>query len=380
MGEPRPGRDLIGTVPAVDLERLRQAGWYDPDAPDAADKRAMLELYDSLGVTTDEVLDAIRATNTFSAGLEPLLRRGDLSARQAAAQLGEDVAQVVDTYRMLGISVDDPDAPVLKTAEVDLLRFLVRAGEAFEDDEIAEINRATSAALSMLSESLVAVFVGGAETRLEAASTVGWRERAELTQNTGEMALRFGHDIGLFFRHHLRQAIDRQRRSMSGASDRHLRVMSVGFVDLVGFTSMSAEMDVHDLLAFIRGFEARSYDVASRAGGRIVKIIGDEVMVAALDPEVCAEILLGLIEEFRSGGTAPRGGMASGEVIARLGDFFGPVVNLASRLVDHAVPGEVLADAAVAGALGAGLGGEPAGRRMLKGFSEPVAVVSLRRR
>jgi adenylate cyclase len=138
-------------------------------------------------------------------------------------------------------------------------------------------------------------------------------------------------------------------------------------------------MEVHDLVEFIRDFERRSYDVASRAGGRIVKIIGDEVMLSALDPEVACEIALQLIDEFRPAGAAPRGGIATGEVIGRLGDFFGPVVNLASRLVDHAVPGEVLADAALSAELGARFSCEAAGRRMLKGFAEPVAVVAVRR-
>ena len=55
------------------------------------------------------------------------------------------------------------------------------------------------------------------------------------------------------------------------------------------------------------------------------------------------------------------------------GDFFGPVVNLAARLVDAAVPGEVLVDDMVADQTST----EPAGRRMLKGFDEPVRVHSL---
>ena len=76
--------------------------------------------------------------------------------------------------------------------------------------------------------------------------------------------------------------------------------------------------------------------------------------------------------------------MAHGSVIARHGDYYGTVVNLAARLVDTAVPGEVLADAgvaaAVAGAADAGFTVEPAGRRLLKGFADPVPVVSVIRR
>jgi class 3 adenylate cyclase len=68
--------------------------------------------------------------------------------------------------------------------------------------------------------------------------------------------------------------------------------------------------------------------------------------------------------------------------VARYGDLYGTTVNLASRLADIAVPGELLAAADIvewAGNSpdGASLSFEPAGRRLLKGFVEPVAVTSV---
>lgn len=59
-------------------------------------------------------------------------------------------------------------------------------------------------------------------------------------------------------------------------------------------------------------------------------------------------------------------------MLFRLGDYYGPVVNLASRLADEAVPDEVLADRTTAEA--SGITAIPAGRRSLKGFAEPVPV------
>ena len=67
-----------------------------------------------------------------------------------------------------------------------------------------------------------------------------------------------------------------------------------------------------------------------------------------------------------------------GEVLFRHGDYYGPIVNLAARLVDAAIPGEALVDRSVVEAMkDDDLVFEPAGRRMLKGFDEPVAVWSL---
>lgn len=72
------------------------------------------------------------------------------------------------------------------------------------------------------------------------------------------------------------------------------------------------------------------------------------------------------------------GDALGGEVVARRGDDYGPVVNLASRLSDEAIQGEVLVDEAVAASLQAeGLVFEPARRRLLKGFSDPVRVSTL---
>ncbi|MGH9260632.1 MAG: adenylate/guanylate cyclase domain-containing protein, partial [Acidimicrobiales bacterium] len=76
--------------------------------------------------------------------------------------------------------------------------------------------------------------------------------------------------------------------------------------------------------------------------------------------------------------TQPRGGLVFGEVLFRHGDYYGPVVNMAARLVDAAIPGEALVDGSVVEATkDETLVFEPAGRRMLKGFEAPVAVWSL---
>ena len=76
----------------------------------------------------------------------------------------------------------------------------------------------------------------------------------------------------------------------------------------------------------------------------------------------------------------PRGALALGEVLTRGGDYYGSVVNLASRVADLAVPREILVTAELrdrVAADGAGLTFSPAGRRMLKGFDDPVELFAL---
>jgi adenylate cyclase len=183
-------------------------------------------------------------------------------------------------------------------------------------------------------------------------------------------------------RHHLWSAISRQRAAMVSSQDRLDTTLSIGFVDLVGFTTASGAMAPVELLEFMRDFHRRTFDVVTRRGGRVVKHIGDEIMFTATDPLVACDIALALIEAFGTSGSRPRGGLAHGTVIARHGDFYGTIVNLAARLADIAVPGEVLADSGVADLVSADDARfvvEPAGRRSLKGFADPVSVVAVSR-
>jgi adenylate cyclase len=196
-----------------------------------------------------------------------------------------------------------------------------------------------------------------------------------------EFARRLGDSVlGPVLIQHLRDAIARQRATQEGVTDRIVARMAIGFVDLVGFTQLANRLTSRELLGRISAFEARAFDVASDCGGRIVKHVGDEVMFMALTGELACGVALSMTEEFEASGIQPRSGIAFGEVITYHGDYYGPVVNLASRLTDHAVPGEILVDRGIQESSDdKGIAFEPAGRRQLKGFDEPVPVFSLGR-
>jgi adenylate cyclase len=137
-------------------------------------------------------------------------------------------------------------------------------------------------------------------------------------------------------------------------------------------------MSVPTLTSFIREFEGRAHDVMTRHGARVVKLIGDEVMFVATEPGAACRAAGALMEGFADEGkhVFPCAGIAYGNVLVRGGDYYGSVVNLASRLVDEAVPQEVLVtnDLAIAATE---CDFVPAGRRVVKGFPEPIAVQSL---
>jgi adenylate cyclase len=153
------------------------------------------------------------------------------------------------------------------------------------------------------------------------------------------------------WRRHLQQSL--RRHAIRRTDTPGETVLAVGFADLVGFTALSQQLSEGALAEVVSRFEALAYDTVAAGGGRVVKMIGDEVMFVTPDVVAAARIALSLSDAY--GGDEQlsdvRVGLACGPVLAREGDYYGPVVNLASRIVNIARPGSVLVSAAVVDAL-----------------------------
>ncbi|MDQ0029172.1 adenylate/guanylate cyclase domain-containing protein [Arthrobacter bambusae] len=129
---------------------------------------------------------------------------------------------------------------------------------------------------------------------------------------------------------------------------------AVGFADLVSYTSLSRRMNEKTLAQLVQRFENKCAEIISVGGGRLVKTVGDEVLYIAETPAAGAEISLALAEAFTEDEILPeaRVAMVWGRILSRLGDIYGPTVNLAARLTALAEPGTVLVDEMTAAALG----------------------------
>ncbi|WP_238993197.1 adenylate/guanylate cyclase domain-containing protein [Nocardioides caldifontis] len=155
--------------------------------------------------------------------------------------------------------------------------------------------------------------------------------------------------------------------------------VTVGFADLVNFSALSNELDSDRLGELVEIFEARCGDAVAAHEGRMIKTIGDSVLFVADEAQRAMDIAAGLIEVIGDDPKLPdvRIGLATGLVVTRLGDIFGPPVNLAARLTALARRNRVLVDDATVAALPPR---EYEHRRLtarpLRGFGlvEPVAV------
>jgi adenylate cyclase len=164
-----------------------------------------------------------------------------------------------------------------------------------------------------------------------------------------------------------------------GAGDETVSSVTAGFADLVNFSALSNEMDTNRLGELVEIFEARCADVVAAHEGRMIKTLGDSVLFLAGTPEQAMDIASGLIDVIGGDPRLPdvRIGLATGLVVTRLGDVFGPPVNLAARLTALARRNRVLADEVTVAAL------DPLDYEMMRltarpvrgfGLLEPVAV------
>jgi adenylate cyclase len=293
----------------------------------------------------------------------------DLTLEELAQATSCSLEEVRLIYERLGLRADELAG--FGAGDVAIVSLINGDASGIFDEIGPQILRVMGTSLARLAEAAVAAYIQDVETPVD--DQVDLRELAGANAFAATLAMAVGDSLPTVFKHHMWAAVRRQRTAQAGVTEREVLRLSVGFVDLVGFTSHARSVTPAELIATIEDFERHAFEIATRHGGRIVKSIGDEVMIAGPEARVVAAIALELVEITGDDpAIAPRGGVSAGDVLFRLGDYYGPVVNLASRLATEAVPGEVLTDQAALA--GPGLNVEAAGRRVLKGFAEPIAV------
>jgi adenylate cyclase len=143
-------------------------------------------------------------------------------------------------------------------------------------------------------------------------------------------------------------------RALAAGEEPESRSQVIGFADMVGYTTLTRRIDETELSMVLERFEELAGDAISEHHGRVVKMIGDEVLFVADSPAAGAELALTLAERAAADPRLPelRIGLAHGRVLHRLGDVYGPVVNVAARLTALARPTAILADGALAAEIG----------------------------
>lgn len=273
----------------------------------------------------------------FAAAVLPQGQR--FTAEGVAAEAGVDLELARRLRRAMGLPDVPADEEDFGIADVEALRrarHLVETGRLDEAD-LLHMARTLGLAASRMADAVVGFW----SDRIAAGEGLDMLDPERIDE--------LERIVGYLFRRHLLDSVGRHAAEVTDAGEGP--EVAVGFADLVGFTSLAEQLSDRETVELIERFEVLATDRVVGGGGRVIKMIGDEVMFTA-DPEQVGDIALSLAEAFASPDLpSVRVGVASGSVVSQGGDIFGPVVNLAQRATMAARPGSVLVSPALAEAL-----------------------------
>jgi adenylate cyclase len=362
---------IEGMLTAAEFQAL---GVFDPGAPHAAQRLELLEYLVGLGASAEDLV-AYRDELPGLATVVTIRGGRPLTLSEAVERSGVSEQKLLQINRAAGFPEPAPGDRALGERLVDLVTGMAAAEAMFGEDAVLQLVRVMGSAMSRLADALVSTFLVNVESALRDADPVGLGIARANAEAIALMPVVNG-GLDILLRQHILAA---RRTILGDAADvgYETQSMCVGFVDLVGSTALAQRLSTRELGSVLTEFEHVAADTVTAAGGRVVKLIGDEVLYTASDEVAVCAIALNLAATFTDHSIVPpvRTGVAGGDVLLRDGDVFGPVVNLAARAVKVAAAGEVVAPRAVAAA--AGIQAEPLGQHQLKGFDDDVELCRL---
>ena len=305
--------------------------------------------------------------------------------RFTAADLAEASGLSEQTTRRFFRALGFPDAGDERRYTPDDRDVLVTLTEAVRESDVdlataVRLVRAVGQNVARMSDWQVAALASRAEQLQESPQASAETPRLDGTQRIAEQVSDALQQVLVHsWRRHLDAAISRLDADPGADELGQTSRITVGFADLVNFSALSNELDANRVGELVEIFEARCGDVVAGYEGRLIKTLGDSVLFVAADPQRGMDIACSLIDVIGSDSRLPDVsiGVATGAVVTRLGDVFGPPVNLAARLTALARRNRVLIDDATAAALPAGVfETRKLTARPVRGFGlvEPVAV------
>jgi len=355
-------------------DELARAGVYDPNAPDAEERLALMLVVLERGGTIDDIA---RSTNLGELALDLQLRpRSDTTLAEVVHRAGLDWPRAERFVRAAGITCD-PDERVTdgEAATVELLAAV--SNSLLGDDATVQVARVAGYAMARVAEALVGAFRLQFELPRRSTGIAYVDVVKEYAAVADALLPGFVQTLDALLR---RQIVAVADRMWSTDTDQTVVTLprAVAFADLVGYSAAVASMSVRELTDVLVEFEERTADIVMRGNGQIVKTIGDEAMFVTEDPSDACRIATALVRAFDATPLPPvRVGIAMGDVVSVFGDVFGPDVNLAARLVGLAPPSGIVVSERVHAGCNAGLTFEALDPVALKGFPTPVTAYRL---
>jgi adenylate cyclase len=327
---PRFVRDALGRPRAVDEE-------LDPD--DEATVEALVDL----GLTELEARTAVLE------GRVPLVLAQRVIGEQPRYDLAELAAEVgvpEDLLRQIRVASGLPLPRRFSGTDVRWGHHVAKLLEVLPPAAVVRSARARGTALSTVARSDLGVVRDEVLLPMRQAGADDLTVAVALAETARRLDALAREVLQITYGLHLEHQLGTELSAVLTRSEVVEVDLAVGFVDLVGWTTLSSQVDPSGLDEVIDAFEARVLEVTAPEGEvTVVKYLGDAVMLVAPDAATLLEVMVELTTEVSALEDVPlRGGIAAGSTLVREGDIYGSPVNLAARLTDLARPWSLLAD------------------------------------
>ena len=344
----------------------------------AAHARIVARLRDR-GHSLDEIREAGQAGRLAFAYTEELFPGDDSSValEDAAADVGLEAALIERIYGAAGFPAGALEH--LTEDDLQLLRYISAVLAAgFPLVAFLQLIRVYGQAMAQIADAEVRLFHLYVHEPLMRDGVPGLEMAEEMQSLAGEMLPLASPIMDAMHQRFLARSVEQDvvghmEIDLEGASDLGRLRVAIAFADLAGYTRLTEELgDELAVDAVERFTEAVEHTLPDDA--RVVKTIGDEVMVVGSDVAAMAEWAVGFQRLVRDERPLPRIGVHSGEVVYRDGDYYGREVNLAARVVARAAGGEVMVTRPVVSAADRHLDFERIGEVKLKGFNDATEM------
>jgi adenylate cyclase len=331
-----------------------RAGLYDRDDANADERLAVLEYLTDRGATIEQMVEA-QTHGSLPGVASDLVIQGKntlVPVTEAAARSGMALERVLQVLVASGLPVE-PDSMVPEKS-IELLSVFQMGSELMGDEAILAFTRVLGAAAIQIAETAIALFYS------ELGPGTGREGEDELTRaKISEVATLTFTAVPEVLTQMVMDQFERAQhraatvRGWTDETDADTEVVVLGFVDLVGSTPWAETLDLREQSLALARFESAAWSSAILRGGRIVKMIGDGVFFAAPTADAACRIGTDAIRAAADDGVLPlaRGAVGLGSATPREGDYFGPLVNLLSRLAKVGAPGQLVVTAPTVAAL-----------------------------
>src|SRR2546426_475973 len=144
----------------MNAAEFKAAGLYDPRAPGAADRLALLEWLAARGITIEQMVRSQREGSLTGLAGDLTLQPGKrLTLRELAAQMGGTPAGIEAVRLAAGLPPVDPDEPTFSKGDARSFTAFAAGASQFGERAVLRFARVIGSALARIADAAVSLFV-----------------------------------------------------------------------------------------------------------------------------------------------------------------------------------------------------------------------------